>query len=31
GKVVGTDPAAGTSLAPGSSLSVTVNGTPPPQ
>jgi beta-lactam-binding protein with PASTA domain len=29
GKVVGTDPPAGTTLAPGSSVSVTVNGTPP--
>ena len=30
GKVVATDPVAGTALAPGSSLTVTVNGTPPP-
>lgn len=30
GKVVGTDPPAGTTLAPGSSVAVTVNGTPPP-
>jgi serine/threonine-protein kinase len=30
GKVVGTEPAAGTALAPGSSVGVTVNGTPPP-
>jgi eukaryotic-like serine/threonine-protein kinase len=30
GKVVGTQPDAGTSLSPGSSVSVTVNGTPPP-
>jgi beta-lactam-binding protein with PASTA domain/tRNA A-37 threonylcarbamoyl transferase component Bud32 len=30
GKVVGTTPTAGTALAPGSSVSVTVNGTPPP-
>lgn len=30
GKVVGTDPDAGTTLAPGSSVKVTVNGTPPP-
>jgi beta-lactam-binding protein with PASTA domain len=30
GKVVGTEPAAGSALAPGSSVSVTVNGTPPP-
>jgi beta-lactam-binding protein with PASTA domain len=29
GKVVGTDPAAGTTLAPGSSVNVTVNGRPP--
>jgi beta-lactam-binding protein with PASTA domain/tRNA A-37 threonylcarbamoyl transferase component Bud32 len=29
GKVVGTDPPAGTTLAPGSSVSVTLNGTPP--
>jgi serine/threonine-protein kinase len=29
GKVVGTDPPAGTTLAPGSSVSVTVNGTSP--
>jgi len=31
GKVIGTVPLAGTSLAPGSSVTVTVNGTPPPQ
>ncbi|MBV9027697.1 MAG: Stk1 family PASTA domain-containing Ser/Thr kinase [Candidatus Eremiobacteraeota bacterium] len=31
GKVVGTDPGAGSALAPGSSVTVTVNGTPPPQ
>jgi serine/threonine-protein kinase len=30
GKVVGTEPGAGTALAPGSSVKVTVNGTPPP-
>jgi eukaryotic-like serine/threonine-protein kinase len=30
GKVIGTQPSAGTSLPPGSSVSVTVNGTPPP-
>jgi serine/threonine-protein kinase len=30
GRVVGTEPAAGTALAPGSSVGVTVNGTPPP-
>jgi serine/threonine-protein kinase len=30
GKVVGTDPIAGTALPPGSSVVVTVNGTPPP-
>jgi len=30
GKVVGTEPPAGSALAPGSSVSVTVNGTPPP-
>ncbi|HVN68887.1 MAG TPA: Stk1 family PASTA domain-containing Ser/Thr kinase [Candidatus Binatia bacterium] len=30
GKVVETEPGAGTSLAPGSSVTVTVNGTPPP-
>ncbi len=30
GKVVGTVPAAGTALAPGSPVGVTVNGTPPP-
>jgi serine/threonine-protein kinase len=30
GKVVGTKPGAGTALAPGSSVTVTVNGTPPP-
>ena len=30
GKVVGTEPSAGTPLSPGSSLTVTVNGTPPP-
>jgi serine/threonine-protein kinase len=30
GKVVGTDPAAGTALAPGSPVGVTVNGAPPP-
>ncbi len=30
GKVVGTEPPAGTSLAPGSSVTLTVNGTPPP-
>ncbi len=30
GKVVQTDPIAGTALAPGSSVGVTVNGTPPP-
>jgi eukaryotic-like serine/threonine-protein kinase len=29
-KVVGTEPPAGTQVAPGSSVSVTVNGTPPP-
>lgn len=31
GKVIGTEPPAGTQLAPGSSVSVTVNGPPPPQ
>jgi serine/threonine-protein kinase len=31
GKVVGTEPPAGTQLSPGSAVSVTVNGTPPPQ
>lgn len=31
GKVVGTVPGAGSALAPGSSVTVTVNGTPPPQ
>ncbi|HZV77155.1 MAG TPA: Stk1 family PASTA domain-containing Ser/Thr kinase [Candidatus Babeliales bacterium] len=31
GKVVRTDPAAGTELGPGSSVTVIVNGTPPPQ
>jgi eukaryotic-like serine/threonine-protein kinase len=30
GKVIGTTPTAGTALAPGSSVGVTVNGTPPP-
>jgi serine/threonine-protein kinase len=30
GKVVGTTPAAGTTLSPGSSVTITVNGTPPP-
>ncbi len=30
GKVIGTEPSAGTALAPGSSVSVTINGTPPP-
>ena len=30
GKVIGTEPGAGTALAPGSSVTVTVNGTPPP-
>ncbi len=30
GKVVGTEPSAGTALAPESSVTVTVNGTPPP-
>jgi beta-lactam-binding protein with PASTA domain len=30
GKVVGTEPGAGTALTPGSSLTITVNGTPPP-
>jgi eukaryotic-like serine/threonine-protein kinase len=30
GKVIGTNPSAGTPLAPGSSVTVTVNGTPPP-
>jgi serine/threonine-protein kinase len=30
GKVIGTDPSAGTALAPGSSVTVIVNGTPPP-
>jgi eukaryotic-like serine/threonine-protein kinase len=30
GKVIGTVPAAGTTLSPGSSVTVTVNGTPPP-
>lgn len=30
GKVVGTDPSAGTALAPGSTVRITVNGTPPP-
>jgi eukaryotic-like serine/threonine-protein kinase len=30
GKVVGTEPPAGTSLTPGSSVTLTVNGTPPP-
>lgn len=30
GKVIGTDPGAGTALAPGSSVTVTVNGTPQP-
>ncbi|MGC1379883.1 MAG: PASTA domain-containing protein, partial [Candidatus Baltobacteraceae bacterium] len=30
GKVIQTDPIAGTALAPGSSVGVTVNGTPPP-
>jgi eukaryotic-like serine/threonine-protein kinase len=30
GKVVGTQPPAGTALSPGSSLTVTINGTPPP-
>ena len=30
GKVIGTRPGAGTPLAPGSSVTVTVNGTPPP-
>ena len=30
GKVVGTQPPAGTTLAPGSSVTLTVNGTPPP-
>jgi eukaryotic-like serine/threonine-protein kinase len=30
GKVVGTEPPVGTTLTPGSSVSVTVNGTPPP-
>jgi serine/threonine-protein kinase len=30
GKVIGTQPSAGTALAPGSSVTVTVNGTPPP-
>jgi serine/threonine-protein kinase len=30
GKVIGTEPGAGTALAPGSSVKVTVNGTPPP-
>jgi eukaryotic-like serine/threonine-protein kinase len=30
GKVIGTDPGAGTALSPGSSVTVTVNGTPPP-
>jgi len=30
GKVIGTDPSAGTPLTPGSSVAVTVNGTPPP-
>ncbi|MBV9233042.1 MAG: Stk1 family PASTA domain-containing Ser/Thr kinase [Candidatus Eremiobacteraeota bacterium] len=31
GRVVGTDPGAGSALAPGSSVTLTVNGTPPPQ
>ncbi|HVR45801.1 MAG TPA: Stk1 family PASTA domain-containing Ser/Thr kinase [Candidatus Binatia bacterium] len=30
GRVIGTEPPAGTSLAPGSSVTLTVNGTPPP-
>jgi len=30
GKVVGTEPGAGTRLAPGSAVTLTVNGTPPP-
>ena len=30
GKVVGTTPPVGTTLAPGSSVTITVNGTPPP-
>lgn len=30
GKVIGTQPSAGTQLSPGSSVTVTVNGTPPP-
>jgi serine/threonine-protein kinase len=30
GKVIGTEPSVGTQLAPGSSVTVTVNGTPPP-
>ncbi len=30
GKVIGTEPSAGTPLAPGSSVAVTINGTPPP-